>query len=238
MKLTPLDIKKQEFQRSLRGFDPMEVDSFLEMVADEFESIIREKNSLADEVLKLKTQLRDYQNLEKTLQDTLVTAQETIKASRENSQREADSIIREAELKSEQLLEESKLKLSKLKNELLIVKAQKDSFARRLKHLLESQLDLVEVLELDDLGFDKYEKEDIEDIVSATAPREEVEFEGVDEVLPEEAAPEYDSLETESREQRENLDLSENMDENERMDEGETENNEDKKSRISDHLIF
>ena len=48
-------------------------------------------------------------------------------------------------------------KLAEMKNELVMVKAQKDSFARRLRHLLESQLDLIHVLELDDLGFGKYE---------------------------------------------------------------------------------
>jgi len=57
VKLTPLDIKKQEFKRSLRGYDPVEVDAFLDMVADEFEAVIREKNHMADEILKLRTQI-------------------------------------------------------------------------------------------------------------------------------------------------------------------------------------
>ncbi|MFQ5630060.1 MAG: DivIVA domain-containing protein, partial [bacterium] len=56
MKLTPLDIKKQEFKKNLRGYDPIEVDAFLEMVANEFESLLREKNLFSDEILKLKTQ--------------------------------------------------------------------------------------------------------------------------------------------------------------------------------------
>jgi len=154
LKLTPLDIKKQEFKKSLRGFDPVEVETFLEMVADELESLIREKNHLADDVLKLKTQLRDYQEVEKTLQETLMTAQQSVNESRQNSQREADLLIREAEIKAEKVVADAKLKLAELKNELLVVKAQKDSFASRLRHLLASQLDLLEVLEIDDLGFE------------------------------------------------------------------------------------
>jgi len=154
LRLSPLDVKKQEFKKAMRGYDPLEVDAFLEMVADEFESMNRERKQLSDEVMKLKIQLQDYQDVESTLRETLVTAQESVNESKENSRREADMMIREAELKAEKLLEDTKLRLAKMKNELILVKAQKDSFARRLRHLLESQLDIISVLEMDDLGFE------------------------------------------------------------------------------------
>jgi cell division initiation protein len=153
LKLTPLDIKKQEFKRVMRGLDSEEVGAFLDMVADEFETLTRERNRLDEENIKLRTQLQDYQSVEKSLKQTLVTAQESVLHSRENSKREADMLVREAELQSEKIVEDAKMKLAKLKNELLVVRAQKDSFARRLRHLLESQLELIGVLELDDLGF-------------------------------------------------------------------------------------
>lgn len=159
MKITPLDIKKQEFKKSMRGFDPVEVETFLEMVAEEFEHLIKEKNSLSDEVLKLKTQLHDYQQVEKTFKDSLMSAQQTINQSRENSKKEANLIIKEAELKADKILEDTKIRLIEMKNELMIIKSQKDSFARRLRHLLESQLELIGVLELDDLGLGQVEKQ-------------------------------------------------------------------------------
>lgn len=150
MKLTPLDIKKQRFKPKVRGFDPTEVETFLEMVADEYESVVNEKNRLGEEVTKLKTQLKDYQQVEKTLQETLMNAQETVSQSRENSKREAQIILREAELKSERILDEAREKLDKMKNELSVLRAQKESFAKRLKYLLESQIELIKVLEIDD----------------------------------------------------------------------------------------
>lgn len=153
MRLTPLDIKKQEFKRIMRGYDPEEVNNFLEMVAEEFETLHREKNRLDDETLKLRTQLHDYQEVERTLKQTLMNAQESMQLSRDNSKREADLIMREAELQADRIVDESRKRLAELKNELLVVRAQKDSFARRLRHLLESQLELIGVLELDDLGF-------------------------------------------------------------------------------------
>jgi cell division initiation protein len=158
LRLTPLDVKKQEFKKTMRGYDPLEVDTFLEMVADEFENMIRERKQLSDEVMKLKIQLRDYQDVETTLRETLVTARESVNESKENSLREADMMIREAELKADKLLADTKLQLAEMKNELVLVKAQKDSFARRLRHLLESQLDIISVLEMDDLGFEKADR--------------------------------------------------------------------------------
>lgn len=155
MKLTPLDIKKQEFKKALRGYDFVEVEAFLEVVADEFEAIVREKNQLSDEVLKLRTQLKDYRQVEDSLKETLVNAQENLSSSRENSKKEADLIIRDAELKADKTLEESRIKLEKLKNDIVIIRAQKESFARRLRHLLESQMELIGVLELDDTGYNE-----------------------------------------------------------------------------------
>lgn len=159
MKITPLDIKKQEFKKTLRGFDPIEVETFLEMVAEEYEALIKERNNLSEEVLKLKTQLFDYQQVEKTFKESLMSAQQTINQSRENSKRESSLIIKEAELKADKILEDTKIKLIEMKNELMLIKSHKDSFAKRLKHLLEAQLELIGVLEIDDIGFGQLEKE-------------------------------------------------------------------------------
>jgi cell division initiation protein len=152
LKLTPLEIKKQRFKPKVRGLDPTEVESFLEMVADEYENVLNERDRFADEVTKLKVQLKDYQQVEKTLQETLMNAQETVSQSRENSKREATIIMREAELKAERILDDAREKLDKMKNELSILRAQKESFARRLKHLLESQIELIKVLQIEDVG--------------------------------------------------------------------------------------
>ncbi len=163
MKLTPLDIKKQEFKRNFRGYDNIEVDAFLETVADEFEALIRERNRMSDEVLKLKTQLKDYQEVERTFKESLMKAQQTLDDSRDNARHEAELIIREAELKAEKILESTKIQLAEMKNELMLIKSQKDSFAKRLKHLLESQLELIGVLEIDDIGLGRFdERETVE----------------------------------------------------------------------------
>lgn len=153
MKLTPLDIKKQRFSLKFRGYDPTEVEAFLEMVSEEYESLLNERNQIHDELNKLKVQLRDYQQVEKTLQETLMNAQENVAQAREQSKREAQLILREAEVKAEKILEEAKEKLERMRNELTILRAQKESFSKRLRHLLESQVELIKVLEMDETEF-------------------------------------------------------------------------------------
>lgn len=171
LKITPLEIKKQSFKSKIRGFDPAEVESFLEMVADEYEILLGERNHYKEETTKLKTQLKDYQQVEKTLQDTLMNAQETVSQSKENSKREAQIIMREAELKAERILDEAREKLDKMKNELSLIRAQKESFSKRLRHLLESQIELINVLQMDDIGYASNKKEEpAENKVQEKAP--------------------------------------------------------------------
>lgn len=192
MKLTPLDIKRQEFNKSLRGYDPVEVDAFLDMLADELEQLLRDQKQFKDEASELRIQLHGYQEVEATLKDTLVNAQESIKESRENSNREAELMIHDAELRAEKIVENAKLRLAEMKNELVVVKAQKDSFARRLRHLLESQLELIEVLGLDDLGFEQYDEKESKPAKEkpiSVFRQEKIEFEGIEDVLGDEPSP-------------------------------------------------
>lgn len=150
MKLTPLDIRKQEFKRTMRGFDPEEVEAFLVMVADELELHIREKNQLNDELIRLRTQLKDYQRVESTLRDTLVRAQSTVEDSRANSRREAEIIIHEAEIQADNIIKEAREELLSIRHEISLLRAQKEAIAKRLRHMLESQLEMLEVMEIED----------------------------------------------------------------------------------------
>lgn len=95
--------------------------------------------------------------MERTLKHALKNTQETAIQSLENSKREAEMVLRDAEMEAEKIIRDAKVRLAELKNELMVVKAQKSSFARRLRHLLESQLELIGVLEIDDLGFGEAE---------------------------------------------------------------------------------
>ena len=152
MKITPLEVKRQEFKKAMRGYDTVEVDTFLEMLSNEMEDLIRANKELSDKIIGLETQLSDFKNMEKTLQQTLMQAQETSGKSIENSRREADLIIKEAEMKASQIVEKARLDFGRAKEEISTLKARKESILSRLKVLLSSELDLIRALEIDEEG--------------------------------------------------------------------------------------
>lgn len=85
MRITPLDIRKQPFRRTLRGFDPDAVNSFLEMVASEYETIIKQNNEFATQIKSLEQRLDSYIKIERVLNETLLTAQKATDEARVNA---------------------------------------------------------------------------------------------------------------------------------------------------------
>lgn len=150
MKLTPLDVKKQEFKKVLRGYDPVEVDSFLDMMSNEFAELSKQCKDMREQLVEYEAQLRDYRQMEKTLQQTLMQAQEASGRSIENSRKEAQLIVQEAELKANQILDRARLDLSRTKDEIGNLRSKKESIVSRLKVLLNSEVDLIKALEIDD----------------------------------------------------------------------------------------
>ncbi len=155
MKITPLEIKRQQFKKTLRGFDPVEVETFLEMLSNEMEEWVRLDREQKEKIVELETQLSDYKNIEKTLQQTLMQAQETSGKSIENSKREAELIVKEAEVKASQIVEKARLDFAKAKEEISTLKARKESVLSKLKILLSSELDLIRALAVDDDAMQK-----------------------------------------------------------------------------------
>jgi cell division initiation protein len=148
MKLTPLDVRKQEFRKALRGYDPVEVDTFMEMVASEFEEVLRSQKEFRDKVVELEVQLRDYRQIEKTLQQTLLQAQEATGRTYESARREAELIVREAEQKAAKIVEQANSDLVRMNNEIMQLYTRKESLIGRLRVLLSSELELIKTLEM------------------------------------------------------------------------------------------
>jgi cell division initiation protein len=155
LKITPLEINKQEFKKSMRGYDPVEVDTFLEMLGNEFEKMISENKEYEKKVLELQTELKNFKEVERTLKQTLMNVQESSTKSRENSQKEADLMRKEAELTASEMIENAKRQTQALREEMVTLQTQKASLISRLRHVLTSQLELMDVLEMDDVDLSK-----------------------------------------------------------------------------------
>ncbi|BAM47701.1 MAG: DivIVA domain-containing protein [Amphibacillus sp.] len=144
MPLTPLDIHNKEFTRGLRGYDQDEVNDFLDQVIKDFEIVIREKKELQRQVEDLQEKLQHFNNIEETLNKSILIAQQTAEELKGNATKEAHLIVREAEKNADRIINEALEKARRIEIEVEELKKQGKVFRTRLKMLVEAQLELVE----------------------------------------------------------------------------------------------
>jgi cell division initiation protein len=144
MELSPLEITQREFGRKFRGLDPEEVHTFLEQIAEEMTRLVQETTDRAAQIQRLEAQLRVHQEREDSLRNTLISAQKMTDEIKANATREADLVLKEAELKAERLLEQAHRKLAQVQAEIAELVRQRDLFAAKLRGLLKSHLELLD----------------------------------------------------------------------------------------------
>lgn len=107
MRITPLDIYQQEFKRVLRGFDPDEVEDFLERIADDYEQLIKENTVLKERIESLEAQLATSVETEQTDASETIAREDASGIIRE-AKKEADSVIREARREADNIIAKAK----------------------------------------------------------------------------------------------------------------------------------
>ena len=127
MNVSPLDLRQQRFATSMRGFDKIEVTSFLLAVADDYETALRETDRLRQDLSRMEAILNEHREQEKSLQSTLITAQKLADDIRKNAELEAQRIIREAEGRSDLLLEKTSARLEDVQREIDGMKLKRKS---------------------------------------------------------------------------------------------------------------
>src|SRR3954471_5272918 len=105
MNVSPLDLRQQRFRKVLRGFDTVEVTSFLAAVADDYEQALRETDHLRQDLTRMEAALNEHREQEKDLRATLMTAQKLADDIKAQADQEARRILSEAETRSELLIE-------------------------------------------------------------------------------------------------------------------------------------
>jgi len=155
MRVTPMDIQQKSFPVKWRGFDMEEVLAFLDIVKEQMEDLIRENASLKESNAGLEAQLKEYRNMESTLRETLTTAQEMVENYKTNAKKEAELIIKEAEIKAAAMIEEAQAKVIKIHEDITDLKGIKMHFKEELRRLIESHLHMIE--------FDDKEREEAEE---------------------------------------------------------------------------
>jgi DivIVA domain-containing protein len=144
--LTPLDVRKKkgDFRRVMRGYDPDAVDNFLDEVVARMEELVRENQANNGRVAQMTEAIADYRERERAMNDALVSAQQLREGMREQAQREADLVLREARGEGERIIADARRQVTFALEALRRVQAQRVRFLRLFRALVERQLGEIE----------------------------------------------------------------------------------------------
>ncbi|WP_407307476.1 DivIVA domain-containing protein [Desulfosporosinus sp. SB140] len=142
MQMTPLDIRNKEFSKGIRGYQCGEVEKFLETVSQEFESAYSENFELREKNKALEAEINHFRQIENTLQQTLILAQQTAEEVKQTARHEAELLLREAEQKKLEEVSEAQQKWEEIQGEIQDLIRKRDLIRTQLKSFLLSHLDL------------------------------------------------------------------------------------------------
>lgn len=149
MNITPLDIRKQEFNRKMRGYDPEEVQGFLDQVAAALEAANATVAEQEERLKEAESKLGHYRLIEQNLQDAALTVQRSLDETKRLAEKEAELIVREAHSRAEREAESLKDRVVRLQTDIATLEMQRANFLVRLKAVVRSQGDLIEAMELE-----------------------------------------------------------------------------------------
>lgn len=153
MKLSPSDVQRQAFGTKFRGFDPDEVRAYLAAVAEEMALLQRDKDQVEQQLRHLEQIVGEHREREAILKNTLLTAQKAAEDIRESARREADTVIKQAEIQGDRLLELAQARAHEVERGILELRAHRTSIRTDIRALLQRLthvLDLQEEAELED----------------------------------------------------------------------------------------
>jgi len=153
MKLTPADIQRQTFSPRFRGFDPDEVRTFLAAVAEEMAGLQREKDHVEQQLRHLELIVNEHRERESILKNTLLTAQKASEDIRETARREAETIVKQADLQGDRLLELAQNRAHEVERGILELRGHRSSLRTDIRAIitrLTRLLDLQEEAEVED----------------------------------------------------------------------------------------
>jgi cell division initiation protein len=147
MKVTPLEIRQQQFPLRFRGLDPQEVDKFLELVAGDMEDLVRENARLRNDLARKDQELQRMQQGEDELKKALMAIQQIREEWVGRAEKQAEQVVLESELKAKQLQVEAERRLEALQHDIQELKRQRHQLVSGVRHILEEHLRAIVAIE-------------------------------------------------------------------------------------------
>ncbi len=149
MKLTPVDITNKEFRKMLRGYDPEEVDEFLDQIVEDYEELFKENSLLKEKINAMNEKIEHYSKIESTIQNTLLLAQNAAEQAKVSSQKEADIVIKHANDSAKKILDKAHTDVVSITQEYDRLKQEFVKFRAKFRNFITVQMETFEDLEKD-----------------------------------------------------------------------------------------
>ncbi len=151
MKITPLEIKQQQFEKSLRGFDVAEVQQFLALVSNEYENLLTKNKELEEQIEKLSDRVKHYERVEEALHETLQTTKESVAQKMDNARLEAKNMIDKAHLEAESVVKEAHHEKARVRQSILRLLDRREEIIVGISSYLESASNTISKFKNDEM---------------------------------------------------------------------------------------
>src|SRR5699024_9697869 len=161
MKLTPLEIKQQKFEKKFRGLDPAEVQSFLNLVSNEWEQLCARNRELKQKTNELQEKIKHYERVEEALHETLQAAKETADTKLTGARKEAEHTIEKANMEADSIIKDAEVEREKVRQGINRLLGRRKESVGGLRSYLNVALESVDQFDRDEAGrFERPEKEE------------------------------------------------------------------------------
>ena len=144
-KITPLDIQQQQFRTRFRGFDVREVDTFLEQIAESFESMQAENEDCMEKIQRLEHEIQGYKEREEAFKRAMLNSQKVLDQMKENARKSSELIVANAEIKAEKILNHAHNRLAQLHADIAELKRQRMQIEIQIRSILEAHSKLLDL---------------------------------------------------------------------------------------------
>ncbi len=145
MKMTPLDIQNQQFSVRMRGFDVREVDAFLDLLAETFETMLADKERLEAEVQRCRQETQAYREREDTFKRAILNSQKVVEQMKANARKSADVILADAEVKAEKIIQRAHNRLAQLHEDIDELKRQRMQIELQIQAIIDNHSRMLEM---------------------------------------------------------------------------------------------
>lgn len=180
MKLTPLEIKQQTFEKGLRGYDVADVQAFLSLMSNEFEQLINKNRELEQQIDKLSERVKHYERVEDALHETLQTAKESMEQKIGSAKVEAKSTIEKAEMQADAIIQEANHQRQQIRQSILRLLDRREEIINGIGSYLENAQKSVNQFSKDEMEVFRMPKEDeqLEETLKVKKPKTKFAFDG------------------------------------------------------------